>query len=221
MYYIFKCDLTCCKNKMQSSWNYIYHTCTTNGKQWVLPARAPDTVPFPWQLSTRTRLTPAPRATPESDPLKTPAMCVPWLSHWLACRGETCEHFAIEPQWQICASFWINVRYLSMNSDSVLLRDVVEVCDENSSFNLSVRTLNAAIHQIHLRLPSIICAGQRVCGSDINYFRCVCVCGVCVTGTDSLGGLYVPFSEMPPWGCSNLCRFQGALWAKMDESSST
>lgn len=85
-----------------------------------------------------------------------------------------------------------------MNSDSVLLRDVVEVCDENSSFNLSVRTLNAAIHQIHLRLPSIICAEQRVCGSDINYFRCVCVCGVCVTGTDSLGGLYVPFSVMPP-----------------------
>lgn len=54
-----------------------------------------------------------------------------------------------------------------MNSDSILLRDVVDVCDEHSSFNLSVRTLNAAIHQVHLRLPSIICRGQRVCGFEI------------------------------------------------------
>lgn len=53
----------------------------------VLPARAPETVPLPWQLSTRTRLTAAPRATPESDPLTIPATCVPWLSHWLACSG--------------------------------------------------------------------------------------------------------------------------------------
>lgn len=54
-----------------------------------------------------------------------------------------------------------------MNSDSVLLGDVVEVCDEHSSFNLSVRTLNVAIHQIHLRLRSIIWTGHGVCGFEM------------------------------------------------------
>ena len=39
-----------------------------------VPASAPETVPFPWQFSTRTLFTLAPRATPVSRPLTTPAM---------------------------------------------------------------------------------------------------------------------------------------------------
>lgn len=134
----------------------------------VLPARAPETVPLPWQLSTRTRLTAAPRATPESDPLTIPATCVPWLSHWLACSGTRIEN-VIELQLQIhkCCRIemfhlCVHVFNLSVNSDSILFRGVIEVCDEYPSLNLSVRTLHTAIHQIHLRPPSIICRGQMV-----------------------------------------------------------
>lgn len=50
---------------------YNYYEC------FGLPAKAPDTVPLPWQFNTRTLFTLAPRATPESRPLTTPAMCVP------------------------------------------------------------------------------------------------------------------------------------------------
>lgn len=49
-----------------------------------------------------------------------------------------------------------NVCCLSMNSDSILLWDANEVCDVDSSFNLSVRTLDAAVQQVYLCLPAII-----------------------------------------------------------------
>lgn len=48
---------------------------------------------------------------------------------------------------------------LSVNSDSIFLRDIAEVCDEHTALNLSVGTLNAAVHQIHLCHAAIIYRG--------------------------------------------------------------
>ena len=60
-----------------------------------------------------------------------------------------------------------------MNSDSILLRDAVEVCDQDPSLDLPVRTLNTAVQQIDQSHPSVVCRGQSVWILDITLDMCV------------------------------------------------
>lgn len=114
---------------MQGMLGFCRHTvCRSLGR--VLPARAPDTVPFPWQLSTRTSFTDVSRATPESNPLTTPAMCVPWLSHWLLCTGETVGWRRVETQMSCCKNLRFRpcqtcLWFLTPSSSGMLLKSVI------------------------------------------------------------------------------------------------